>query len=219
MDSTFLPLRIIDYLKSKPFVHIISEPRTGSSSLYLQICHNDQLDSNVDLNEPFENFETGEIDLDPDTVISYLENNLDKCKVMKNHAKSISELNYEQQKKIFNLPAFNVLLTRNNWFEQICSLALSKSTGMFAYPHDHRVEINITEFQLAAFSVFKAKYESSKYINSADLILSYENIIFENNNNKQNNKHHNIINLDDLYKYYLKTIKQSYNFTGYIFDK
>lgn len=215
MDSTVQTTNIIDQLRSKPFVHIISEPRTGSSSLYSQICPEDQFD----LNEPFENFKTGETDLDPDTVISYLENNLDKCKVMKNHARAISKLNYEQQKKIFNLPAFNVLLTRNNWFEQICSLALSKTTRVFADPHDHKVEISIQTFKQTAFEVFEAKYECSKYINSVDLLLNYENIVFKNHKNKQNNKHHNIINLDDLYKYYLQTIKQSYNFTGWIFDK
>lgn len=215
MEYTHSALDIIDYLKSKPFVHIISEPRTGSSSLYSQLCEENQFD----LNEPFENFETGETDLDPDTVISYLENNIDNCQVMKNHARSISKLNYEQQKKIFNLPAFNVLLTRNNWFEQICSLALSETTHIFADPHDHKVEISIQNFKQAAFEVFEAKQEFSKYINSADLLLSYENIIFKNHENKQNNKHHNIINLYDLYKYYLQTIKQSYNFTGWIFDK
>lgn len=215
MDSSHLTIGIIDFLKSKPFVHIISEPRTGSSSLYSQICDQDQFD----LCEPFENYETGETDVDPDTVISYLENNLEKCKIMKNHARSISKLDHGQQKKIFNLPAFNVLLTRNNWFEQICSLALSETTRIFADPHDHKVEISIQVFKQTAFEIFEAKYESSKYINSVDLLLTYENIVFKNHKYKQNNKHHNIINLDDLYKYYLQTIKQSYNFTGWIFDK
>lgn len=210
-------LDIIDYLKSKPFVHIISEPRTGSSSLYSQI--QDTNDFDFDLNEPFENFETGESDVDPDIVISYLENNLDKCKVMKNHARSITKLNFDQQKKIFNLPSFSVLLTRNNWFEQICSLALAETTRIFADPHDHKLEISIQTFKQCAFEIFEAKYESSKYINSVDLILSYENLVFKNHKNKQNNKHYNITNLDDLYRYHLQTIKQSYNFTSWIFDK
>ena len=191
MDNINLSTGIIDFLRSKPFVHIISEPRTGSSALYNHLVDDDH----IDLSEPFSNYTDKDTSNDSNTIITYLENNIEKCRAMKNHAMDFNILDQDQCNRIFALPSFTVLLTRNNWFEQTCSLALACVSQSWDKPYDGKVEISLELFKQSLYDIMESKQQSAKYIKKADLLLSYENIIFKNNLMKQNEKTNNIINL------------------------
>lgn len=192
MDSTVHTTNIIDQLRSKSFIHIISEPRSGSTALYESLT-----DQFFHLNEPFGPHHS--IDKINHTL-DYLENNLSHCKVMKNHATMIIDLPIELQKRLWDIPAFTVGLSRKNLFEQSCSLALAEFTNQWDEPHHIKVLLPIDYYINQLERCIHFKNHLLLLEQKLDLFIYYEDIQFpsEQIKRKYQSKSHNIENLDEL---------------------
>ena len=163
---------IIDFLKSKPFVHIVSEPRSGSSSLFyaLQEGHEPE----IDLNEPFHFKDKRKTD----ETLTYLTNHINGCKVMKNHGSTLLELSPNDQERIWGLPAYVVGLTRRDWFSQSCSLAIAEYTKSWDIAPYEKINIPISFYEKRIDQLIAVKRDSFKQAHHFHLNICYEDIKF-----------------------------------------
>ena len=94
---------IIQHLKSKPLVHIISEPRSGSNSLYSSLCPPEQTailktkffqHSFPDMNEPIKKDAKNKnmFSNNVEALCKYVCNNPKHLRVIKNHLIDILDL-------------------------------------------------------------------------------------------------------------------------------
>jgi len=173
MNNTAVKVvKLIDLLKSKPFVHIISEKRTGSTSLYEILRGESQV---FNLSEPFEQIKNT---YSPDQVLTYINQNQNKCKVMKNHAFSLLNLKLSEQERLWNIPAFNVGLSRRDWFAQTCSIVLAEFTQNYSFPHSDKFIIPVDFFKEKFYHLIRCKNDLNQLSNHLHFLIYYEDIKF-----------------------------------------
>jgi hypothetical protein len=207
MDSSHLTIGIIDFLKSKPFVHIISEPRTGSSALYGSLSGSLQL---FNLNEPFDPNNKPHV---RDHVLTYLNNNASQCRVMKNHAFAILDLNHNEKERLWKVPAFNVGLSRRDWFAQTCSLALAEYTQNWDFPHSAKFNVPVDFFEDKFRQLMGCKNDLSQLDEHYDILVYYEDIKFPKSQSHRHISSQTAIeNIEQLREVYskLKSVHQKY---------
>jgi len=188
---------VIDYLKTKKFVNIVSETRTGSSALYSSIAGK----QDIDLNETFTETNT-------DQMLDFLEANRRTGRVMKNHAYRIINMTEAQQKRLFDLPAFHVALSRLNLFEQSASLALAELLDRYDEPHGLRVTMDVSFYRGMFYQCLTDKINLAQLDHFYDMIIYYEDIEFPVSQSKKKflKKHINIVNINEIKKEYIRLL-------------
>lgn len=188
---------IIDYLKTKKFVNIVSEARTGSNALYSSLAGK----KDIDLNEPFTETNT-------DQMLDFLEANRRTGRVMKNHAYRLINMTEEQKKRVFDLPAFHLALSRLNLFEQSVSLALAEQTGRYDEPHGQRVKMDVALYRRMFYQCIIDKLNLAQFDHFYDMLIYYEDIEFPVSETKKKflKKHINIVNIDDIRSEYTRLL-------------
>lgn len=215
MDSTTAnSIDIIDLLRSKPFVHIISEPRSGSTALYTALKKPTQY---FDLNEPFDQARevTGKKEQNnvKDHILTILKKDMEFHSVMKNHAFAILDLTDNMQERLWQIPAFTVGLTRRDWFAQTCSLALAEYTGKWDEQHKSSVTIPLDFFVDKFRQLLGCKNDLSQLDSHFNMLINYEDIKFPNKlDHKKVNSTLSIANIQELKQMYnhLKDTHQKY---------
>jgi len=189
---------IIKHLRSKPLVHIISEPRSGSNSLYWCLKHNTV--QNKELSVKFWHQNSAEhkntipnrlnkneqLELAHNNVsglCGYINHNLQQSKVIKNHLVDMQDYSLRDQQRLWQLPAYKVGLSRRNLFQQVLSRCLAKLTGIYHIDEslgDHMVPKTIApEFFLDHLAkVSHRKQELHKHKLRFHQFIYYEDIVF-----------------------------------------
>jgi len=191
--------KVVHYLRSKPFVNIISEPRTGSTALYESL----RRDQTVDLDEIMNknNF---------NDTMQWINKNTDECRVMKNHSYEVSELSKPQQEIFFNIKAFHVGLLRRNFFEQTCSVARAELTNNYHAPTNKKVYIDPDFYTNLFWRMYSGKTDMFTLWDQLDMILYYEDIDFSKSQKRRKwpDKKDTIENFNELKKIYAHLIKR-----------
>ena len=182
-------MNIIRHLKTQQLVHIISEPRSGSNSLYDCLSAPEQTmklktkffkHNYPSMNEPVKKDNKQMFRDNVRALCEYVYNNPERCRVIKNHLEDILELDAESQQMLWDIPAYKVGLTRRNVFEQSCSLALAKQTKIY-HPSEgstQPVHVDPDLYVKHLKHVIKGKRLMLKHKNRFDMWLCYEDIHF-----------------------------------------
>lgn len=200
-------IRRLQNLANFNFIHILSEPRSGSSQLFDQLRIHKQPNT-VHMYEPIR-----VLKLDPYELCNELEQNSNKYFVMKNHLQDIINLPTDLQKRYFNLPGKKIGLSRRNLFEQACSLLLANESNNWLGNSslDQQYSFTFDQFDQALVDLVQEKTQMSNHIQIFDKILFYEDIVWPNIStqhlpHKNLPKHHHIANLDQLKNWYQQWI-------------
>ena len=215
---------VIANLISKPFVHILAEARSGSTTLYDAVNQGvgnqwvDRYGNTIDLSEPFKEpssqpgFAKQLYPHKVNEICDYIIGNPDKVKVMKNILFDVSQFDPEIQQRLFELPAYTIGLSRRNTFEQALSRCLAKITGVYHvevwysvlhhYKPATKIDPNLFLEQLNITMARKQQLLDHSHL--LDEIIYYEDINFPKqfDSNKFPPKSESIANyaeLQDLY--------------------
>lgn len=207
MDSSNISVGLIDLLKSKPFVHIISEPRSGSSALYEELARGQQI---FNLNEPFDPNNKPHV---RDHVLTYIVKNPNECRVMKNHAFALLDLKQNEQERLWSIPSFNVGLSRRDWFAQSCSLALAEFTQNWDFPNSAKFTIPVDFYKEKFKQMIDCKNDLAQLDHHYDILIYYEDIKFpKTQSHRHIRSQASIDNIEELREVYsnLKSVHQKY---------
>jgi len=205
----------IKVLLRENFVHLISEPRTGSTAVYNSINYNlnEQGFNHLNLNEPLSKLKYKTLTNEVQVLCTYIKNNPKKVKVMKNHAVNIAKLDKENQSLIFSLPGKKVALSRKNLFEQACSRAIAEETGVWGQKQPKtKMNIHVNDFLDRIDECIEDKKILNQFRKVFDYKIYYEDIVFDSTYSKKNFPKSNIIkNLDELKLFFNNWIEKNYN--------
>lgn len=209
-------------MASLNFVHIIAEPRSGSTALFEYLNHNRPL--NLALLEPLENTTTN---TSMATAIRHhtdrhhkiynyeqlcveLETNASKYKVMKNLLDDLLKIPQPLQQRFWQLPGINLGLARRNLFEQTCSNLIANISGTTSSWNGHTARGTFTIdgpiFMQALDHHLGLKQRWCNHRHQFDQTVFYEDIVWSSELHMTKNppKHHHIINIDQLREWYVE---------------
>lgn len=217
---------IIQHLRSQPFVHIISEPRSGSNALYNCLKENTAQDKELSVKFWHQNFEetkhvvpnqlgdSERKELFHNNICGmcdYINHNMHKAKVTKNHLVDLQEYTLRDQVRLWQLPAYKVGLSRRDTFEQVLSRCLSKLTGIYHINEslgDHTVAKTIAPelFLEHLGKITQRKQDMHKHKIRFNQFVYYEDISFPAHMSltKFPPKSHTVKNLSQLQDLYHK---------------
>tara|TARA_B100001057_G_scaffold177823_1_gene178624 strand:- start:172 stop:840 length:669 start_codon:yes stop_codon:yes gene_type:complete len=196
---------IIEHLTSKPFVHIVATPRSGSTALYSALQrkkHHNEKNPQVNLSEPFRFHGVLDYSLVP-ALHHQITRNPEKFSVMKNLLSDINLFPKKYQKMLWSIPAYTVGLLRRNTFEQTISNQLHDLNADLT----KATQLDVVVFQRKVADLLRDKMSMHK-CNKLDEIIYYEDIVFPRHVNRDKNppKNQTVSNLPELRQAYQETM-------------
>ncbi len=217
---------IIQHLRSQPFVHIISEPRSGSNALYNCLKENTAQDKELSVKFWHQNFEATKhvvpnhlkhaerrelFHNNISAMCDYISNNMHKVRVIKNHLMDMQDYRLRDQHRLWQLPAYTVGLSRRDTFEQTLSRCLSKLTGIYHINEslgDHTVAKTISPelFLEHLGKITQRKQDMHRHKIRFNQFIYYEDITFPAHMSRYRfpPKSHTVKNLSQLQDLYHK---------------
>lgn len=201
----------MDYIKTLrkyPFVQIISEPRSGSTSLYYEI---EQGINQIDLCEPFQR-QLRWNSISNQKIYDTIEQiQKTKNKVMKNHIEFYNQIDKNLRNKLFSMKGIKVALLRRNLFEQTISFALAEELGSWGSGKLRKIKLNIhvNDFQYIMEYLIEGKSTFNTYIKHFSYLIYYEDIFWPSQNKKNPSKSEGVLNMEELKDFYNSYMKQN----------
>jgi len=196
-------IRKLQTLSTFNFVHLITEPRSGSGALFsrLQMYKKPELINwSKMFNEPI-NVNR----IDPYELCASIENPSSKIRLMKNHLKDLLVLPIDLQQRYFNLPGIKIGLSRRSIFEQTCSVLIAKkSTVWNGNQHvGQQYFFDSFEFFRTLKEIVDIKLEMSNHLDLLDMLLFMEDLDLPSTMPTKNlPKKQHISNIDQLQEWY-----------------